>query len=118
MDFELSSTYHPTPPTSKPGDATASGTTRRQPAAATDAQAAGKDSKGGKDATQGVQPPTTASTAAGRKRKGGAAAAAQAAISLITKDVSLSNMLSFDNPFLKDGKLISDDGTVFELHGM
>ena len=26
-------------------------------------------------------------------------------------------MLSFDNPYLKDGKLSADDGTVFELQG-
>jgi len=119
MDFELSSSYNPTPPTTKPGDATAAGSARRQPPAPSEAPLAGKDSRGAKDAAQSVQP-ATASTAAGRKRKGGAAAAAaaQAAVSLVTKDLSLSNMLSFDSPFLKDGKLISDDGIVFEVHGM
>lgn len=122
MDFELSANYNPTPPTSKAaGDATASGPSRRQPAAAA-VPATGKDSKDGKDAAQTAPPATTTTTnsAAGKKRKGGAAAAAaaaQLAISSMTKDASLTNMLSFDRPHLKDGRLISDDGTVFEVHG-
>jgi len=117
MDFELSATYNPTSPTSKPaGDATTSGTSRRQLAAG---PAAGKDSKDGKDAAPTALTATTTNSVAGKKRKGGAAAAAaaQAAISSMMKDASLSNMLSFDRPFLKDGKLISDDGTVLVVHG-
>lgn len=36
---------------------------------------------------------------------------------ILTKDITLSNMLSFENPHLRDGKLISDDGTSLAVNG-
>ena len=52
----------------------------------------------------------------GKKRKG---AGSQALVMReLGKETAFSNMLSFDNPNLVEGKLVADDGTVLEQHGM
>jgi hypothetical protein len=112
MDFEFTPPYNPTSNTSKTnGESSSSGTSRRQPTAGA---ASGKDSNHGKDSALAV-PAASSSTVSGKKRK---SAALQQDIPPMVKDASLSNMYSFDKPYLNDRKLIADDGTVFAIHGM
>jgi hypothetical protein len=110
MDFEFTTPYNPTPQNKTNGESSSSGTSRRQPAAAA---ASAKDSNPAKDAALAVPAPSS-TTASGKKRK----SAAQKDIPPMVKDASLSNMYSFEKPFLQDRKLIADDGTVFAVHGM
>jgi hypothetical protein len=110
MDYEFTTPYNHTPSNTKANgslEGASSGTSRRQSAVA----GLGKDTKDGKDVAPVVLPVST-NTAAGKKRKGG-----QVVAPAMTKDPSLSNMLSFDRPHLKDGKLVAEDGTALEVHG-
>ncbi|KAA8894211.1 hypothetical protein FN846DRAFT_786792 [Sphaerosporella brunnea] len=108
MDFEFTTPYNPTSTSSKTnGDASSSGTSRRQTAAA----GSGKESKDAKEPAPAM-PSASSSTVTGKKRKN----VASQMIIPMTKDASLSNMLSFENPFLQDGKLVADDGTTLAVH--
>lgn len=89
------------------------GTTRRQSAAGASGKAEIKD---GNDAAAAASSALMVPTnnAAGKKRKG---AGSQVMVQNMSKDSTLSNMLSFDSPYLEDGKLIAEDGTVLRVHG-
>ncbi|KAA8895118.1 PHD-zinc-finger like domain-containing protein [Sphaerosporella brunnea] len=56
--------------------------------------------------------PSASQARYGKKRKN----VASQMIIPMTKDASLSNMLSSENPFLQDGKLVADDGTTLAVH--
>lgn len=68
----------------------------------------GKDKEGAKETTAMVA--TTTSTGS-KKRKNHHIAP------VMPRDMGLSNMLSFENPRLKDGQLIADDGTTLSVNG-
>lgn len=86
-------------------DGAVGSSSRRQSAAIT--------ANGQKETAVATLAPTN--VAAGKKRKGGSQAVT--VVQPMVKDSSLSNMLSFENPVLQDGKLIADDGTVLSVHG-
>jgi hypothetical protein len=110
MDYEYTApsvaASSTTKPSSTPQEGISGGSTRRQPGVT-----ATKDAKDAKVATT-VIPSVPSNATAGKKRKGG-----NGFIVNMTKDPALSNMFSFDRPHLQNGKLVSDDGTEFNVHG-
>lgn len=67
-----------------------------------------RDKEGAKENTAMV---ATTTSSGSKKRKNNQIAP------VMPRDIGLSNMLSFENPYLKDGQLIADDGTTLSVNG-
>ena len=90
------------------------------PASSTSTSAAASSSQSGASAVNGGSTSRRASTAVANTGKEFAVTAhgsRKRKNTIVQHKERISNMVSFENPCLKDGVLTADDGTTFAVHG-
>lgn len=110
MDYEYTSTPSAASSSSKSGAGVAV-EVAVAPTTASSRRASAVGGTGSKDKEGATAMVATVTSAGSKKRKNHHIAP------VMPRDLGLSNMLSFENPYMRDGKLIACDGTTLSVNG-
>lgn len=110
MDYEYTTTPSAASSSSKSGAGVAA-ETAVAPTTASSRRASAVGGTGSKDKEGAAAMVATTTSTGSKKRKNHHIAP------VMPRDLGLSNMLSFESPYLRDGKLIAGDGTTLSVNG-